>query len=286
LVILAGGISSRMKKPVVNNLNIDEKLIQDADEKSKSIIGVEKDYRPFLDYLLYSARESEYSDIILVVGQNDCSIKQYYGKEERNNEFNGLKISYAIQLIPEERSKPLGTADALLCGLRSKPEWSGYKFTVCNSDNLYSKKALKIMLNSAYDNALIDYDRSALDFELSRIERFAVTIKDEKGFLIDIIEKPTSEIINEAKDKRGFIGVSMNIFSLSYDLILPILEKVPLHPIRQEKELPEAVKILAIEGITSVFAYSLAEHVPGLTIKDDIVQVKKYLGKHSHNFCF
>ncbi len=284
LVILAGGISSRMKKPEVKNLNIDKKLIQDADEKSKTMIGVGKNYRPFLDYLLYNARESGYSDIVLVVSQNDSSIKQYYGVEERNNEFNGLKISYALQLIPEGRSKPLGTADALLCGLKSKPEWSGSKFTVCNGDNLYSQKALTIMLDSSFENALIDYDRSALEFELSRIERFAVTIKDEEGFLIDIIEKPSPEIINNAKDQKGFIGVSMNIFTLSYDSILPVLERVPLHPIRQEKELPEAVKILANENKRSVYAYPLAEHVPDLTSKHDIVHVKKYLEKYYNNY--
>ena len=39
-------------------------------------------------------------------------------------------------------------------------------------------------------------------------------------FLIDIIEKPTPEIIESVKSKSGFIGVSMNIFSFSYDVII------------------------------------------------------------------
>ena len=69
----------------------------------------------------------------------------------------------------------------------------------------------------------------------------------------------------------------MNIFSLSYDKIFPILEKTPIHPQRNEKELPEAVKILANEIQESVYAYPLAEHVPDLTRKEDILQVKKYL---------
>lgn len=280
LVILAGGISSRMKEPLADNPDVDEKLIRDANEKSKSMIGVGKSYRPFLDYLLFNARESGYKDIIIVVSQNDSSIKKYYGEKEKNNEFHGLKISYAVQLIPEGRSKPLGTADALLCALQSKPEWSGSKFTVCNSDNLYSRKALTIMLKSPYANALIDYDRSALNFELSRIEKFAITIKDRDGFLKDIIEKPSREMIEKGKDKNGVIGVSMNIFSLSYDMILPVLEKVPLHPVRQEKELPEAVKILANENKRSVYTFPLSEHVPDLTNKQDIIQVKKYLEEY------
>ena len=286
LVILAGGISSRMKKPVNSDINVEEKLIEDADKKSKSMIGVGNNYRPFLDYLLFNAKQSGYNDIVLVVGERDSSIKEYYGSSERNNNFNGINISYAVQPIPLGRSKPLGTADALLWGLKSKPEWKGSKFTVCNSDNLYSQKALTIMLNSPYIAAFIDYDRSSLEFDLSRIERFAVTTKDENGFLIDIIEKPSPEIIESVKSKSGFIGVSMNIFSFSYDVIIPILEKVPLHPERKEKELPEAVKILANEIKDSVYAYPLSEHVPDLTSKEDIIQVKEYLEKNYNLISF
>jgi glucose-1-phosphate adenylyltransferase len=286
LVILAGGISSRMKRPVNGNLNVEEKLIEDADKKSKSMIGVGNNYRPFLDYLLFNARQSGFKDIVLVVGELDSSIKEYYGTSENNNNFNGINISYAVQPIPLGRSKPLGTADALLWGLKSKPEWKGSKFTVCNSDNLYSQEALRLMLNSPHIAALIDYDRSALEFDISRIERFAVTTKDENGFLIDIIEKPTPEIIESVKSKSGFIGVSMNIFSFSYDVIFPILEKVPLHPERKEKELPGAVKILADEIKESVYAYPLSEHVPDLTSKEDIIQVKKYLEKKYKDLLF
>jgi len=286
LVILAGGISSRMKISVDLTNAVDEKLIIDADKKAKSMIGVGEHYRPFLDYLLFNVRNAGYSDVVIVIGERDSSIKEYYGSAQKNNYFNGLNISYAIQPIPADRNKPLGTADALLWGLKSKPYWVGSKFTVCNSDNLYSQKALRLMLDSPYSGALIDYDRSALEFESSRIEKFAVTIKDEKGFLKNIIEKPSADIIYEIKSKYGFVGVSMNIFSFSYDKIFPILEKTPTHPKRKEKELPEAVKILANEIKESVYAYPLAEHVPDLTSKEDILEVKKYLEKYYKGFLF
>lgn len=280
LIVLAGGISSRMKMPVEQSTVLDEKLILDADQKSKTMIGVGANYRPFLDYLLFNAKNAGYSDIVIVIGENDNTIKDYYGRLKKNNSFNGLKISYAVQPIPSGRSKPLGTADALLWGLKAKPEWIGCKFTVCNSDNLYSQIALRLMLTSPYYGALIDYNRSALEFESSRIEKFSVTIKDEKGFLKDIIEKPSADIIESVKSKSGYVGVSMNIFSLSFDKIFPILEKIPIHPERREKELPEAVKMLANQIKESVYAYPLVEHVPDLTSKKDIFQVKKYLEKY------
>lgn len=293
LVILAGGISSRMKKPLQESddestgrspKEINERLIKDADEKSKSMIGVGKDSRPFLDYLLYNARETDFSDIVLVIGENDNSIKEYYGAKDKGNEFKGLSISYAVQKIPQGRKKPLGTGDALLCGLKSKPDWAGGRFTVCNSDNLYSRDALFISRNSYYPGTLIDYKRSTLEFEPARIEKFAVTIKNDKGFLENIIEKPGPEQIAELIKKHGYVGVSMNIFSLDYNLILPILEKLPMHPVREEKELPEAVSILA-KG-SQVYCYPLAEHVPDLTSKTDIIEVAKYLEKNYPDFSF
>ncbi|HQF41760.1 MAG TPA: sugar phosphate nucleotidyltransferase [Ignavibacteriaceae bacterium] len=286
MVILARGISSRMKKPSTEELNVENKLIKDADEKAKSMIGVGKDYRPFLDYLLFNARESGYYDIVIVIGENDNSIKEYYGPKDFDNDFNGLKISYAVQPIPEGRNKPFGTADALLWGLKSKNNWSGKNFTVCNSDNLYSQKALKLMLNSKYPGAMIDYDREALEFEHSRVERFAITIKNKDGFLVDIIEKPSSEIIENVFKQDGYVGVSMNIFSLDYDLIFPILEKLKPNPERDEKELPDAVKTLANKIPNSVFIYPLSEHVPDLTSKSEILNVKKYLEKYYSDFSF
>jgi glucose-1-phosphate adenylyltransferase len=284
LVILAGGISSRMKKPTVLKEQVDNRLIEDSNNKSKSMIGVGNNYRPFLDYLLYNARQAGYREILIVIGEKDESIKKYYGEKDSSNDFCGLNISYAVQKLSPGKEKPDGTADALYQGLMSKTEWKGKRFSVCNSDNLYTQQALELMLNNDYPNAMINYDRSGLEFEIERIERFAVTIKDKENYLVDIIEKPTEIEIEKARDRDGIIGVSMNIFSLQYDLMLPVLEQVPYHPIRNEKELPEAVKIMANNIFHSVFAYTLSEHVPDLTAKNDILIVKKYLQEHFPNF--
>ncbi|MFZ1081943.1 MAG: sugar phosphate nucleotidyltransferase [Candidatus Kryptoniota bacterium] len=286
LVILAAGISSRMKKPVNGRITIDEELINDADRKAKSMIGVGQNHRPFLDYLLYNARQSGYTDVLVVIGEKDDSIRSYYGKKDRDNEFYGLKISYATQKIPSGKEKPIGTADALYQGLNFKREWRGSKFTVCNSDNLYSQKALSLMLQHDYKNAMIDYDRDALQFELNRIEKFAVTLKDDDGFLTNIIEKPSEDQIKAAKGKNGCIGVSMNIFGLQYDMIYPFLEEVPFHPVRLEKELPEAVRIMVQAYPKSLFAFLLSEHVPDLTSKTDILPVKRYLETHFADIAF
>jgi glucose-1-phosphate adenylyltransferase len=266
-----------MKKPVSSVLNIDEKLLKETETKAKSMLSVGMNDRPFMDYLLYNAVEAGFRDVLIVLNEKDDSIKSYYGLEDEGNEFLNLKISYAIQKIPEGRVKPLGTADALLQGLQQKRDWAGSKFIVCNSDNLYSVAALRLLLEDEHLNSLIDYNREALEFERSRILKFAVITKNEERYLTDIIEKPNEEELEKAKDKNGVIGVSMNIFSFSYDLIYRYLERTPIHPVRNEKEIPSALTIMIKENPQSMYCYPLSEHVPDLTEKEDIPAVKKYL---------
>jgi len=284
IVILAGGISSRMKKAQAVSAPLDPVLRHDAEEKSKSMIGVGGNYRPFLDYLLHNIAESGYRHVVIVISESDHSIRDYYRNGHGAAQFTGLNIQYAVQPIPAGRQKPPGTADALWHALKATPEWRGQSFTVCNSDNLYSTEALRLMLADAHDNAMIDYDRAALQFAPARISGFAVLKKNAAGFLMDIVEKPSAEEIARVAEASGRVGVSMNIFHLSYDQIFPCLETVPLHPTRAEKELPAAVKMLVDKNLQAVFTIPRAEHVPDLTLQSDIPLVKEYLQKAFQNF--
>lgn len=277
LVILAGGVSSRMKQSLADSSAIDSKLLKDAEQKSKSMIRLGEGERPFLDYLLLNAKLAGYNEIVIVVSEKDNSIKDYYESNKNDSWFDGLKIYYAVQIIPDGRNKPLGTADALLQALLVKEEWSGKSFTMCNSDNLYSQNALELMRNSEYPNAMVDYDRDGLGVEKERVEKFAVTKKNKDCFLLDIIEKPSSEEVESVKSVTGFIGVSMNIFKFSYDMIRPALEIVPMNEIRKEKELPAAVKIMLDKNPNTLYCYKLSEAVPDLTSKQDIAKVKLFL---------
>jgi glucose-1-phosphate adenylyltransferase len=284
LVILAAGVSSRMKEPAGEE--IDPVLARDADVKTKGMIGVGEGNRPFLDYLLFNAREAGYLDVVLVVGDKSESVRDYYGRRDRGNQFHGLTLSYAIQQIPVGRSKPLGTADALLRALEVRKDWEGTRFTVCNSDNLYSRRALKLLLECTADAALIDYDRELLGVPPVRVEQFAVLSKTDDGRLLDIIEKPTPDVVAKVRDKNGRVGVSMNIFRFCYDRILPFLTMVPIHPVRQEKELPTALTMMLNEFPGCIAAIPLGEAVPDLTGRGDIMTVQRYLSKEFPHFAW
>ncbi|MEW6508578.1 MAG: sugar phosphate nucleotidyltransferase [Bacteroidota bacterium] len=276
IVILAGGISSRMKQLDMNVI-LDKKLIDDSNEKSKSMIRIGSGDKPFLDYLLFNIKNAGYNDVVIVVNEKDNSIINYYSDKKNISGFENLSFDFAVQPIPPGREKPLGTADALYRALIKRTDWKGKKFTMCNSDNLYSVFALKLLLNPSYPNSMIDYDSDGLGFGRDRIGRFSITKKDCENYLTDIIEKPNEETIDTLKEKDGYVGVSMNIFNFSYDMILPILEITPVNPIRNEKEITTSVKLMIEKIPQSVFAFRHKEYVPDLTSKSDIPIVKKFL---------
>jgi NDP-sugar pyrophosphorylase family protein len=276
LMVLAAGASSRMKQS--SGSLSDPLLAEQAATLPKAMISVGRSGRPLLDYLLYNALQAGYREILLVVGENDATIRSRYARLAPSHPLRALSFAYAVQHVPRGRSKPLGTADAVMQALHAMPSWKGERFTVCNSDNLYSRRALEALRSSEADCAMIDYDRDGLRFERARIEKFAVLIKDGRGSLTEIVEKPTPEQFDAAKDPSGRVGVSMNIWRFRYDLVLPFLERMPLHPERKEKELPVAVMTMIREGVR-VQAIPLSEEVPDLTSGGDIAAFGEYLDR-------
>jgi NDP-sugar pyrophosphorylase family protein len=281
VVILAGGISSRMKLPAADAARrLDPALLRQAEDRSKGMIGVGVGGRPFLDYLLYNIRQAGISDVLIVIGERDEMLKSYYGARDRGNEFHSLQISYALQKIPAGRHKPPGTADALLQALLVRSDWGEGDFIVCNCDNLYSVRAFTLLLECEIPNSLIDYDRAGLEFEERRIAQFGITRKDDDGYLIEIVEKPPLDQLEALRGNDGSLRVSMNIFRLNYKMILPFMESCPEHPVRREKELVTAVTNMVRKHPRSLKALPLKEHVPDLTYKEDIGSVQEYLKTH------
>jgi glucose-1-phosphate adenylyltransferase len=278
-VILAGGIASRMKQSSVES-GLEPELVRQAEERTKGMIGVGDGGRPFLDYLLYNMKKAGLQDVVIVIAEHDSELRQYYGPKDRDNDFHGIRISYAIQRIPPGRRKPIGTSDALTQALVSRPDWKTGDFIVCNSDNLYSIRSFTMLLESDAPNALIDYDRSGLEFDQTRISHFGITRKDKDGFLVEIVEKPKMEQLESLRSSDGTLRVSMNIFRLNFSMIFGPLRDCPENPVRQEKELVAAVTNMVKANPQSLKALPLKEHVPDLTYKEDILITQEYLRKH------
>ncbi len=279
LVIMAGGMSSRMKRGTTDTSVQTTDAVQ-ADFKDKGMIGVGSSNRPLLDYLLYNAREAGYKRVIIVTGMDNSAMKALYGPKDSDNTFHGLSISFVIQPIPEGRSKPYGTADAIYGAMLAFPELQTQAFSCCNSDNLYSIEALKLVRETQAPHAWINYDRVGLDFPADKIGGFALTITDADGYLEGMVEKPDTRQIGIHADASGSLRVSMNLFKLTGSIAFPYIRDCPLSKERQEKELPAVVLIIGAMHPRTVLGIPLKEHVPDLTEKSDIARVREYLAQH------
>jgi len=278
LIILAGGASSRMKKSMAS-VNLSEEDIKSANTLSKALIGIGKDNRPILDYLLFNAEKAGFKNVFIVVGENSESFQKYYG-DTSNNTFNNLELHFSTQYIPDGRIKPFGTADALSQALHQYPKLQNETFTVCNSDNLYSVDVFKALRKNKDANAFISYDRDGLLFTMERIARFALVLLDTENFVTDIIEKPSEDKVEGYRDIHGKFRVSMNIFKLNGNEIYPYLLHCPVHPERDEKELPLAILNMCKNNPKALKGIPFKEHVPDLTSKEDIEILKKYIEDH------
>jgi glucose-1-phosphate thymidylyltransferase/glucose-1-phosphate adenylyltransferase len=276
LLIMAGGMSSRMKK-VEGSDALNSSLVEQANTLPKGMIGVGKDGRPFMDYLIYNAHLAGYDEVLILKNPKDNVTKPYYDQLVADGKAWGMKFKYATQQIAPDREKPAGTADAIQQALDQTPEWKGDRFTVCNSDNLYSVRVLKLLKENPVPNAVVSYESIALGVEPEKVKAFAVIKADDEKYLVEIIEKPNDEQIESARDEKGKIGVNMNVFHFFYDDILEYVTKEPFNPVRNERELPNAVMKMARENPKKVITVSVEENVPDLTSKGDISIVQKYL---------
>ncbi len=276
LLIMAGGMSSRMKKNEGSD-TLDSTLVQQANTLPKGMIGVGKDGRPFMDYLIYNAHKAGYDEVLILKNPKDQVTKPYYDKLVSDGKAWGMNFLYATQTIAPDREKPAGTADAIQQALEQTPQWKGDRFTVCNSDNLYSVNVLKLLSENPVPNIVVSYESVALGVEPERVKSFAVIKADADNYLVQIIEKPNDKQIESSRDLNGKIGVNMNVFHFNYDDILEYVLKEPFNPIRNERELPTAVMKMASENPKKVIIVAVEENVPDLTSKGDISVVQKYL---------
>ena len=270
IVVLAAGMSSRMKKSV--DSNIDDSKANEANNKSKSLITFGN--KPFIYFLLKNILDAGFETVIMVVGKDFQDFKNQIDELKLPSK---IEVKYAIQKIPIDRVKPFGTADAVSQTMEQLPELQKTSFCVCNSDNLYSASSLKLIRENSFENAVLAYDRDSLDFPKERVSSFSILMMDTEFNLVNFIEKPTPEQVSENLDENGKIRVSMNIFKFNGNQSFDFIKNCPINPLRNEKELPSALVNMISEDGLYMRGIPIAEHVPDLTSKADINTIQKLI---------
>ena len=270
IVILAAGMSSRMKKST--DSSIGSTKADEANKKSKSLITFGN--KPFIYFLLENIVDAGFQNVIMVVGQD---YEDFKNEMDKFPSISKINIEYAIQLIPENRVKPFGTADAVYQTMDQIDKLKNQSFCVCNSDNLYSTKSLKLIRENSYDNAVLAYDRDSLNFPKERVSSFSILMTNSEFNLVNFIEKPTQEQVEQNLDDNGKIRVSMNIFKFDGSQAFEFIKSCPVNPLRNEKELPSAIVNMISHDSLYMKGIPIAEHVPDLTSKSDIQIIQKLI---------
>ena len=272
LLIMAAGASSRMKASVAKDIGT--AATEQANNRTKGLIEIGENGKPLLYYLLRNAQEAGYKTIYLITAA-DASFFRSTMRSLPN--LDQLHFVFVTQHIPQGRTNPLGTADAVFQALEQFPVLQKNRFSVCNSDNLYSVNAFRRLRSIEQGSGLIAYDSKSLNFTKEKIAGFALLVFDSDFYLQNIVEKPATADLNKAIDEHGSVYISMNAFTFDGNVLYSFLSDCPIHLDRDEKELPTALLHMIQEHPRSVKGIPMQEHVPDLTTKKDLLLLAHYL---------
>lgn len=274
LVILAAGMGSRF-----GGL----KQIEPIDETGNFII----------DYSIYDAKKAGFDKVIFIIKKENLDIfKQTVGKRVEKY----IKVEYAFQTLdlvpagvklPEDRVKPLGTAQAILAA----KNYVSDKFIIINSDDFYGYDAFKVAADylNSLNNSKNKYGNVAYHVvntitENGSVKRGVLTLDNNnalKALTESKIEKINNEIVATPLDNpvqkviKEDTLVSMNMFCFTKD-IMDYLEEEYIKFFNKKQDLatceyliPTVVSDLIESGKVTCDVLSTTAVWYGVTYKED-----------------
>lgn len=255
-----------------------------------------------LDYSLMDAKKAGFETVVFIIKK---AIEEDFREIVVNRAQEILNVKLAFQEVdkipeeyevPQERTKPWGTAHAVLC---AKDQIDG-PFVVINADDFYGYDAFKKLYDFLLEKETENYGMVGFEIrktlsDFGTVSR-GVTQVSEDHKLLDIEE------IVAIEEKDGQIGylendqwilidedtlVSMNCWGFSHDFLDMMeaafphyLEKVlETNPIKGEVYLPTMVKDLLLDKGYDVKVLSSNDKWFGITYPEDKEYVKSSLLK-------
>jgi glucose-1-phosphate thymidylyltransferase len=185
--------------------------------------------RPFLDYVISALADAAIEDVVLVIGPEHKSVREYYTHTAPPKR---IRVHFAVQ------AEPKGTADAVLAAKNTVRE---APFLMLNSDNYYPVEAYSA-LAAVGGAGLTAFAAEELvrdgGIERERVLRYALIDFDSNGWLREIKEKPAPD---DPLAQRADRWVSMNLWSFT-PRIFDACARIEPSP-RGELELADAVML-------------------------------------------
>ncbi len=276
LVVMAAGMGSRFGGP-----------------KQITEIGPSGEF--IIDYSIYDAIRAGFNKIVFVIRKEHEQIfkktieKRVNGKiliEYAYQEINNLPID---SNVPKDRTKPLGTAHAILCA----KELVNGPFAIINADDFYGYDAYKKVANylkesdNIHEGVMISYPFIKTSSNFGSVKRGVIELSEDKKYVTGITEcsieiKETLAHCTNLNTKEEFDmelthPVSMNLFGFQKNFMdmLEIDFKEFIHndkEVLKDKEvfLPDTVKKNIANG-NLLLRNIVSESVwAGLTYKEDM----------------
>lgn len=143
-----------------------------------------------IDYSIYDAIRSGFNKVVFIIKKENYDIfKETIGKRIEEK----IKVEYVFQSnenvpinIPKERTKPLGTAHAILCCKNVVKE----NFAIINADDFYGydsfKQLSEFLKSTKNDFGIVSYKLGATLSSNGSVKRGVCYISD--GYLNEIVE--------------------------------------------------------------------------------------------------
>ena len=246
-----------------------------------------------MDYSIHDAIAAGFNKIVFVIRKDiEADFRKRIGdRVEKICGDKGVEIAYAFQdindvpgVVPEGRTKPWGTGQAVLCA----KEVVNSPFMVINADDYYGKEAFvkmhKWLCEDHKDNA---YAMAGFILKNTLSENGGVTrgickVQEGHGHIVDVVE--TSNIVKtvagaavDGLEINPESYVSMNMWGLPL-MFMDVLENgfksffeidVVENPLKAEYLLPTIIGGMLRDGACTVRVLETKDKWFGVTYKED-----------------
>ena len=268
----------------------------------KQIAPVDPNGHILMDYSIYDALRAGFDRVVCIIKPE---MREDFYEVIGHRLEKQVEVRYAYQRldnlpagysVPKGRTKPWGTAHALLCA----KEQIDAPFAVINADDFYGRDAFAAIAaflrekHGAGEHAMVGYRIENTLTENGHVAR-GVCETDENGFLRGVTERTHIEpreggaAFTEDGEHFTFVPartiVSMNLWGFQPGVMeeidrrfAPWLdETLPVNPLKGEYFLPLIPNALIHEGKGSVRVLSTHEKWYGVTYHDDMPKLQAAL---------
>lgn len=220
-----------------------------SEDKNKCLIPVFG--KPLIEYSLDVASSlEEIKEIVIVVGYQAESIINRYGIS-----YRGKPIRYRIQ---HERK---GLVSAIETAI---PDLEGKDFCLFLGDEIILKGRHREMIDAFINENMFACCGIIKQYDPLQVRKTYAIIQSPEGVIYRLIEKPERAI-------NDLMGTGNCIFN---NAIVQYIPRVPIHHIRNEKELPDLIQC-AIDDGRLVKSFIITDHYINVNTKEELERIEK-----------